>query len=457
MAIKVEPQPETAALTGSEEGGLRHPLLAALPARRERALHVAVLPFSIIPRQPIPLPKLPPIPASRTLARRRRHRGRRRPGGRHRNLCPTSRSSPSGSASTSIGRYPQMVVSGDMSTGLFSTVHWIANLTKTGSNTYRRRDPGIGTRPWRRSRTTASRSRRAAAGCSIRERRPSRSADLAASSARGPTRTRHPTSTTSTSRSTSRPASTPATSSRHLLAPQPTGDAAVRDAHDRRRSFSARASTSRPRRAASVPVAGAGRERDVEQSGDARRDAGLLVARCPQGAVGDLDLLRGDCTTWAHGLGGIMFDDIGPQQRQGTSIFIDSFISDPAPAGDPAPAAFIDRMRFWTGVHETGHAFNLAHAWQKSLTSGGKGPWLPLVDRARVAVVHELPVLRGRRQDRVLRRLRVPVQRPGAAVHAARAVQLRPAGQRPVVRPSRLPRRQRAAGADLPARCPREP
>ena len=38
-------------------------------------------------------------------------------------------------------------------------------------------------------------------------------------------------------------------------------------------------------------------------------------------------------------LGGIMFDDIGPNERQGTSIFVDSFISQ-APAGDPAPGAF---------------------------------------------------------------------------------------------------------------------
>ena len=34
-------------------------------------------------------------------------------------------------------------------------------------------------------------------------------------------------------------------------------------------------------------------------------------------------------------LGGIMFDDIGPNHRQGTSIFYKSFISTP-PAGEPA-------------------------------------------------------------------------------------------------------------------------
>lgn len=75
------------------------------------------------------------------------------------------------------------------------------------------------------------------------------------------------------------------------------------------------------------------------------------------------------------GLGGIMFDDIGPNHRQGTALFVDSFIAQP-PAGDPNPAAWIDRMRFWTAVHEMGHAFNLAHSWQKSLGT----PWVPLAN-----------------------------------------------------------------------------
>jgi hypothetical protein len=79
------------------------------------------------------------------------------------------------------------------------------------------------------------------------------------------------------------------------------------------------------------------------------------------------------------GLGGIMFDDIGPNERQGTALFLKSFISQP-PAGDPNPAAWVNRMRFWTAVHEIGHTFNLAHSWQKSLVSGGHGPWIPLTN-----------------------------------------------------------------------------
>lgn len=74
-------------------------------------------------------------------------------------------------------------------------------------------------------------------------------------------------------------------------------------------------------------------------------------------------------------LGGIMFDSIGPNHRQGTALFLNSFISN-APAGDANPAAWVRRMRFWTAVHEMGHAFNLAHSWQKSLGT----PWIPLAN-----------------------------------------------------------------------------
>jgi hypothetical protein len=76
-------------------------------------------------------------------------------------------------------------------------------------------------------------------------------------------------------------------------------------------------------------------------------------------------------------LGGIMFDDIGPNERQGTSLFLKSFIAD-APTGDAAAEAWVRRMAFWTAVHEMGHAFNLAHAWQKDLSSGPLHPWMPM-------------------------------------------------------------------------------
>lgn len=78
---------------------------------------------------------------------------------------------------------------------------------------------------------------------------------------------------------------------------------------------------------------------------------------------------------WGTGLGGIMFDDIGPNHRQGTALFTDSFIKDP-PVGDPAPAAWTARSIFWTVCHEMGHAFNLAHSWDKSAGTA----WIPMVD-----------------------------------------------------------------------------
>ncbi|MEK7253101.1 MAG: hypothetical protein AAB316_00020, partial [Bacteroidota bacterium] len=82
---------------------------------------------------------------------------------------------------------------------------------------------------------------------------------------------------------------------------------------------------------------------------------------------------------WGWGLGGIMFDSIGPNHRQGTALFYNSFISD-RPSGDPDPAAFVERMQFWTAVHEMGHSFNLAHSWQKSLGAPWGSPWISLAD-----------------------------------------------------------------------------
>ncbi len=73
-------------------------------------------------------------------------------------------------------------------------------------------------------------------------------------------------------------------------------------------------------------------------------------------------------------LGGIMFDDIGAQHRQGTAIFNKSFIADP-PARDKKPEEWVRRMTFWTTCHEMGHCFNLAHSWEKG---AGSQDWIPL-------------------------------------------------------------------------------
>lgn len=78
-------------------------------------------------------------------------------------------------------------------------------------------------------------------------------------------------------------------------------------------------------------------------------------------------------------LGGIMFDDIGPNHRQGTAIFNDSFIKN-APPGDANPEAWVQRMRFWTACHEMGHSFNLAHSWQKQHPPEWGNAWIPLTN-----------------------------------------------------------------------------
>lgn len=78
-----------------------------------------------------------------------------------------------------------------------------------------------------------------------------------------------------------------------------------------------------------------------------------------------------------HSLGGIMFDGIGPNHRQGTAMFNDSFIAD-APSDDTNPTDWVKRMKFWTAVHEMGHSFNLAHSWQKEFGT----PWIPLTNNS---------------------------------------------------------------------------
>jgi hypothetical protein len=136
---------------------------------------------------------------------------------------------------------------------------------------------------------------------------------------------------------------------------------------------------------ATVPLAGAGANAtwsDTEMH-DAMQMYWSKFANKAQWSMWVLWAARHDRGT---SLGGIMFDDIGPNHRQGTAIFTDSFISD-APATEPASSrdAWVARMRFWTAAHEMGHAFNLAHAWQKEHPASWGTSWIPLVndDEAR--------------------------------------------------------------------------
>ena len=63
-----------------------------------------------------------------------------------------------------------------------------------------------------------------------------------------------------------------------------------------------------------------------------------------------------------QGLLGEMFDFSDQNQRQGCAIFVQS-LDDSIPVSYPQRNAHVARMRFFDLVHETGHCFNLHHAW----------------------------------------------------------------------------------------------
>ena len=155
-----------------------------------------------------------------------------------------------------------------------------------------------------------------------------------------------------------------------------------------------------------VPLAGAGA--DVRWSNQEMHDAMQVYwSRFAPKAQWSVWVFFASLHEMGTDLGGIMFDDIGPNQRQGTAIFGNSFIAQ-APRGDPNPAAWVSRMRFWTAAHEMGHAFNLAHAWQKSLGT----PWIPLNDEPDAFSFMNYPVSRAAWPGaRVLSELRIPLQR----------------------------------------------
>lgn len=129
-----------------------------------------------------------------------------------------------------------------------------------------------------------------------------------------------------------------------------------------------------------IPTAGAGANgtwSDTEMH-NAMVTFWSRFANRPKWAMWVLYAARHDA---GRGLGGVMFDDIGPNHRQGTAIFTDSFIQD-VPPGDADPAGWRRRMQFWTAVHEIGHGFNLAHSWQKALGApqAPGDPWIPLAN-----------------------------------------------------------------------------
>lgn len=111
-----------------------------------------------------------------------------------------------------------------------------------------------------------------------------------------------------------------------------------------------------------VPLSGAGANEAWE---DAELHAAMRAywsayADAPQWAIWVLFAGIGRTPT----LMGTMFDDSDHNQRQGVAIFNKGFENDKnIPASYPQRAEHMRRERFFGLVHETGHCFNLHHAW----------------------------------------------------------------------------------------------
>lgn len=270
------------------------------------------------------------------------------------------------------GRYPQMVASGTIHGSISSRTHWIANLTASGSNSWTGtiwyKDGDVASFPYTNVEIKVTRNWFPN----------QRSARVTFSGGGGPNRVRTfkfkspyfhyvdfefdcaqaetATITVDTCAHPNRPATLPCE------------NLTIQTVY-RRAGFDV---TTSPRGV--VPLAGAGP--DAKWSDQEMHDAMQTYwSRFASEAQWAMWVFFASLHERGTGLGGVMFDDIGPNHRQGTSIFNDSFISD-APAGDPNPAAWVNRTIFWCACHEMGHAFNLAHSWQKSLGT----PWIPLAD-----------------------------------------------------------------------------
>jgi hypothetical protein len=111
-----------------------------------------------------------------------------------------------------------------------------------------------------------------------------------------------------------------------------------------------------------VPLSGAGANEAWE---DAELHAAMRAywsayADAPQWAIWVLFAGVGRSST----LMGTMFDDSDRNQRQGVAIFNKGFEDEKnIPASYPQRPEHMRRERFFGLVHETGHCFNLHHAW----------------------------------------------------------------------------------------------
>jgi hypothetical protein len=91
---------------------------------------------------------------------------------------------------------------------------------------------------------------------------------------------------------------------------------------------------------------------------------------------------------------GIMFDvglgHAGPEERQGCALFDTAIAANTPPPGTPNPQEWRKRETFFTAVHEIGHAFNLAHSFDKSIFNLG---WIPLEDEFEARSFMNYPFL----------------------------------------------------------------
>ncbi|MCP4455338.1 MAG: hypothetical protein GY809_28085, partial [Planctomycetes bacterium] len=270
------------------------------------------------------------------------------------------------------GRYPQMTASGTMYSGLTVRVHWIASLRKAG------RYKWTGNVWYKRGTTSSLPYTKVVITATPSFFSHQRKVTVVFSGGGGPSRTLtykykmryfHPVEF-EFDRVQGAPCVTSVQTTAHPNRPAGmTSETLTIENAYRRAGFDVGKSG-----ASTIPLSAAGpdaRWSDMEMH-DAMQVYWSRFANKPQWAMW---VLFASLHEWGTGLGGIMFDDIGPNHRQGTAIFGDAFIAN-APPGDAAPAAWVKRMRFWTACHEMGHSFNLAHSWQKTLGV----PWIPLTN-----------------------------------------------------------------------------
>jgi hypothetical protein len=276
------------------------------------------------------------------------------------------------------GRYPQMTVSGTRSGILTTVANWVASLTKTGTNTYSGpiwfKEGNVNAVPHTKITLKVTKSLFA----------PQRKVEATFSGGGAASFTRtyvfsssyfHPGefefdtvagATKVTEIATHDHPNHPATLASENLSLQTVY---------RRAGFNITESPN----GGTIPLSASGADQrwSDQEMHDAMQIYWSRFANKPQWS---LWVLFASLHQQGNSLGGIMFDDIGPNHRQGTAIFTDAFIATP-PAGDPDPVAWVKRMRFWTAAHEMGHAFNLAHSWQKAASPNLPGnPWIPLAN-----------------------------------------------------------------------------